>query len=425
MLVASAAGHDRLRHLELPRRRGPVGAGRPAVRRVPPGAPGEPLSCRAQGVADAPPPPGGRGPVGGGWSDGPPVAPGPDAPHSTATGRLRPPPATGTRRNGSHRMATPPRPPRPHPTARAPDRADAPVVVIGGGPAGLTAAYRLAQAGDPVVVVEQDTVLGGISRTVERDGWRFDIGGHRFFTKVRAGRGVLARDPARRGLPAAPPDEPHLLRRQVLRLPDQARQRPVQPRASSRRSGAGCPSCGCGSARRRTRPPSRATSSPTTAGGSTTTSSRPTTRRCGACPPPSSRPTGAPSGSRACRCGTRCGSRSGRRSGSRRDKSQAGHQPHRGVPVPEVRPGMMWERCAEQVVGPRRRGPHGDVGHHGPRGGRAGRGRDRRPRRRHRAGRGRPRDLLDAVHRPGPGDRPAGARRGAARPPTTSTTGTS
>ena len=53
-----------------------------------------------------------------------------------------------------------------------------------GGPAGLTAAYRLAQAGDPVVVLEQDRVLGGISRTVERDGWRFDIGGHRFFTKV-------------------------------------------------------------------------------------------------------------------------------------------------------------------------------------------------------------------------------------------------
>ncbi len=61
---------------------------------------------------------------------------------------------------------------------------DRPVVVIGGGPAGLTAAYRLVQAGDPVVVVEQDKVVGGISRTVERDGWRFDIGGHRFFTKV-------------------------------------------------------------------------------------------------------------------------------------------------------------------------------------------------------------------------------------------------
>jgi len=60
-----------------------------------------------------------------------------------------------------------------------------PVVVIGGGPAGLTAARRLAEAGDPVVVLEADSVVGGISRSVERDGWRFDIGGHRFFTKVK------------------------------------------------------------------------------------------------------------------------------------------------------------------------------------------------------------------------------------------------
>jgi protoporphyrinogen oxidase len=62
---------------------------------------------------------------------------------------------------------------------------DDPVVVIGAGPAGLTAARQLAQGGDPVVVIEEDSVVGGISRTVERDGWRFDIGGHRFFTKVR------------------------------------------------------------------------------------------------------------------------------------------------------------------------------------------------------------------------------------------------
>ena len=60
-----------------------------------------------------------------------------------------------------------------------------PVVVIGAGPAGLTAAYELVRDGDPVVVVEGDSVVGGISRTVERDGWRFDIGGHRFFTKVK------------------------------------------------------------------------------------------------------------------------------------------------------------------------------------------------------------------------------------------------
>ena len=59
-----------------------------------------------------------------------------------------------------------------------------PVVVIGAGPAGLTAAYELGKAGHPAVVLEASDVVGGISQTVERDGWRFDIGGHRFFTKV-------------------------------------------------------------------------------------------------------------------------------------------------------------------------------------------------------------------------------------------------
>ncbi|MGH9122052.1 MAG: FAD-dependent oxidoreductase, partial [Acidimicrobiales bacterium] len=58
------------------------------------------------------------------------------------------------------------------------------VVIIGAGPAGLTAAYKLMQAGYQPTVLEADNVVGGISRTVERDGWRFDIGGHRFFTKV-------------------------------------------------------------------------------------------------------------------------------------------------------------------------------------------------------------------------------------------------
>ena len=59
-----------------------------------------------------------------------------------------------------------------------------PVVVIGAGPAGLTAGLRLRQAGVATTVVEASDSVGGISRTVERDGWRFDLGGHRFFTKV-------------------------------------------------------------------------------------------------------------------------------------------------------------------------------------------------------------------------------------------------
>ncbi|WP_329090110.1 NAD(P)/FAD-dependent oxidoreductase [Streptosporangium sp. NBC_01469] len=57
-------------------------------------------------------------------------------------------------------------------------------VVVGAGPAGLTAAYELARRGHPCEIFEADRVVGGISRTEERDGWRFDIGGHRFFTKV-------------------------------------------------------------------------------------------------------------------------------------------------------------------------------------------------------------------------------------------------
>jgi protoporphyrinogen oxidase len=61
---------------------------------------------------------------------------------------------------------------------------DAPVVIAGAGPGGLTAAYQLTKRGQRPVVLEADSVVGGISRTVLRDGWRFDLGGHRFFTKV-------------------------------------------------------------------------------------------------------------------------------------------------------------------------------------------------------------------------------------------------
>jgi protoporphyrinogen oxidase len=59
-----------------------------------------------------------------------------------------------------------------------------PCVIVGAGPAGLTAAYLMGQALEPAVVLESSDAVGGISQTVERDGYRFDIGGHRFFTKV-------------------------------------------------------------------------------------------------------------------------------------------------------------------------------------------------------------------------------------------------
>jgi len=57
-------------------------------------------------------------------------------------------------------------------------------VIMGGGPAGLTAAYELAKHGKFSAVLEQADKVGGISRTETYKGYRFDIGGHRFFTKV-------------------------------------------------------------------------------------------------------------------------------------------------------------------------------------------------------------------------------------------------
>jgi protoporphyrinogen oxidase len=57
------------------------------------------------------------------------------------------------------------------------------VLVLGAGPAGLTAALHLAQRGRGVVVLEREGLVGGLARTEERDGFRFDLGGHRFFTK--------------------------------------------------------------------------------------------------------------------------------------------------------------------------------------------------------------------------------------------------
>ncbi|UUY03361.1 NAD(P)/FAD-dependent oxidoreductase [Svornostia abyssi] len=75
-------------------------------------------------------------------------------------------------------MATPAHTPPAHGR-----RFERPTLVLGGGPAGLTAGYQLVKAGRPVTVFEAEDQVGGIAMTVERDGYRFDLGGHRFFTK--------------------------------------------------------------------------------------------------------------------------------------------------------------------------------------------------------------------------------------------------
>jgi protoporphyrinogen oxidase len=72
------------------------------------------------------------------------------------------------------------------------------VVIIGAGPAGLTAAYELGKACVASVVLEQEGAVGGLAKTVNHKDFRFDIGGHRFYTKVKA-----AADIWREVLPAA------------------------------------------------------------------------------------------------------------------------------------------------------------------------------------------------------------------------------
>ena len=71
------------------------------------------------------------------------------------------------------------------PESAPPTSSTKPTVVLGAGPAGLTAGYLLAKRGLPVIVLESENQVGGLAKTVERDGYRFDLGGHRFFTKSK------------------------------------------------------------------------------------------------------------------------------------------------------------------------------------------------------------------------------------------------
>ena len=79
---------------------------------------------------------------------------------------------------------------------------DGAIVIAGAGPAGLAAAYDLARRGLRAVVLEAEDAVGGLSRTYEKDGHRFDLGGHRFFTRNREvnalWQGLLGEDYLRR-----------------------------------------------------------------------------------------------------------------------------------------------------------------------------------------------------------------------------------
>ena len=57
------------------------------------------------------------------------------------------------------------------------------IAIVGAGPAGLTAAYELQKLGLSSTILEADEQVGGLSRTVKYEGYRFDVGGHRFFSK--------------------------------------------------------------------------------------------------------------------------------------------------------------------------------------------------------------------------------------------------
>ena len=58
------------------------------------------------------------------------------------------------------------------------------VLIVGAGPAGLTAGYLLSKKNYKILIVEENKkYVGGISRTEEYKGFKFDIGGHRYFSK--------------------------------------------------------------------------------------------------------------------------------------------------------------------------------------------------------------------------------------------------
>lgn len=66
-------------------------------------------------------------------------------------------------------------------------------VILGGGLAGLSAGFVLAEAGKSVIVLESDSSVGGLSKTIVHGAFRFDLGGHRFITKIARIRDFVTR----------------------------------------------------------------------------------------------------------------------------------------------------------------------------------------------------------------------------------------
>ena len=161
--------------------------------------------------------------------------------------------------------------------------AAADVAIIGAGPAGLTAAYLLTKAGYSVIVIEKDPVyVGGISRTVEHNGFRFDIGGHRFFSKSRE---VV--DLWNEILPDDFIQRPRMSRiyydGKYYAYPLRGVRGAAQPGHRGVRRCACCPTAGPAVPAQGRRRASRTGPSTSSASSSSTSSSRPTPRRCGAC----------------------------------------------------------------------------------------------------------------------------------------------
>ena len=176
--------------------------------------------------------------------------------------------------------------------------------VLGAGPAGLTAAYVLARRGSRAAVFEAGGQVGGIARTVVHDGYRFDLGGHRFFTKVGVIQSLWRRCSARtsscgrgsRGSTTTGGSWPTRSRRRTC-SPGSASSSPL---CRSRTSAPASPPTG--DPRRR----SRTGSSPASGAASTTPSSARTRRRSGGSRAPRSARSGPPSASRTSRSGVRC-----------------------------------------------------------------------------------------------------------------------